>query len=221
MVNKFVDNYAFYIVVTRTFFLNIYFLPTETWFPDWLHTKFFHEFRYNSDITQNLTRFLARKFVENSQLVYNQNTVPSSALSFILIPIRVRSKRFSQEKGGDDESIVRPFARTLSKMLRLSPLGRRARQRMGRKKVGPARFQPTRIERIFFCRSTWTWSEGTERTGRSSSRWRPRRSLDRSIGGYCCGCGQAPPTNWYRPRTSARIRHPRKWSRWSEFFFFF
>lgn len=61
------DNYAFYIVVTRTFFLNIYFLPTETWFPDWLHTKFFHEFR--SDITQNLTRFLARKFVENSQLV--------------------------------------------------------------------------------------------------------------------------------------------------------
>lgn len=61
------DNYAFYIVVTRTFFLNIYFLPTETWFPDWSHTKFFHEFR--SDITQNLTRFLARKFVENSQLV--------------------------------------------------------------------------------------------------------------------------------------------------------
>lgn len=77
----------------------------------------------------------------------------------------------------------------------------------------PASFQPTWT--FFFYRSTWIWWEGTERTGRSSSRWRPRRLLDRSIGGSCCDCERVRLTNWYRPRISARIHHLRKWSRWS------
>lgn len=138
---------------------------------------------------------------------------------------------------------------TSAKMLHLSPMhvpirrGRTSKSTIGAEfrtslpagsstksasivKRDPLRFiQPERFFYFYlcslvpFCRSTWIWWEETERTGRSSSRWRPRRLLDRSTGGCCYDCEQVRHTSWYRPWTSARIRHLRKWSRWSVSFF--